>query len=218
MMGWVILVLIAVIAAAVLVLIRFPMRLWTIAATALTLGATGYAWQGSPGLEGHPVSAADKQGDLDPDEVLLRNAMYGEFTFARQYLVAADAMTRAGSYDSAVTVLQAGTLKAPADGSLWAALGMAFVNHDRAVTPAARFAFDRAMKTWPMHPGPPFFLGLAYVRTGQPLEARPFWARAVELAPKDAGYREILVAQLDWLDRRIAEAQAMQKQQLAEPQ
>ena len=214
MMGWVILLLIAVIACAVLVLIRFPLRLWTIAATALTLGATGYAWQGSPGLEGHPVSQADKKGDLDPDEVLLRNAMFGEFTFARQYLVAADAMTRAGSYDAAVTVMQAGTLKAPGDGSLWVGLGMALFNHDRAVSPASRFAFDRAIKLWPRHPGPPFFLGLAYVRMGALADARPFWVRAIELTPKDVSYREILVAQLDWLDRRLAEQAARQREAL----
>ncbi|MCW3848414.1 cytochrome c biogenesis factor-like protein [Sphingomonas sp. LB-2] len=217
MMGWVILLLVAVIAGAVLIVIGFPARLWTIAATALTLGATGYAWQGMPGLEGHPVSQADKTGELDPDEVLLRNAMFGEFNFARQYFAPADAFTRDGKYDLAVTVMQAGTIKSPGDASLWTGLGTAFSNHDRGVSPASRFAFDRAMKLWPQHPGPPFFLGLAYVRMGALAEARPFWARAVALTPEDVGYRQVLMAQLDWLDRRIAEQAARQKQMLAEP-
>lgn len=218
MMGWVILAMIAVIAAAVLVAIRFPIRLWTVAATALTLGATGYAWQGSPGLEGHPVSVADKKGSLDPDEVLLRQAMFGQFNFARQYFAAADAMTESGAYDAAVIAMQAGTIKSPGDGSLWTGLGTALSNHDRGVSPASRYAFDRAMKVWPKHPGPPFFLGLAYVRMGELTEARPFWASAVALAPKEAGYREVLVAQLDWLDRRLAAEAERQKQMLNAPQ
>jgi len=218
MMGWLILLMIAVAAGAVLAAIRFPMRLWTVAATALTLGATGYAWQGSPGLEGHPVSVADKKGALDRDEVLLRQAMFGQFNFARQYFAASDAMTESGSYDAAVIAMQAGTIKSPGDGSLWTGLGTALANHDRGVSPASKFAFDRAMKVWPKHPGPPFFLGLAYVRMGELAEARPYWARAVALTPEGVGYREVLTAQLDWLDRRLVAETARQRQMLANPQ
>ena len=46
MMGWLMLALVAVAAGLLLALTGYPRRLWTIAATALTLGATGYAWQG----------------------------------------------------------------------------------------------------------------------------------------------------------------------------
>jgi len=218
MMGWLVWALIAVLTGVVLVAIRFPMRMWTIPAAAITLGATGYVWQGSPELEGHPVSQADKKGSLDPDEVLLRQAMFGQFNFARQYFAAADAMTESGSYDAAVIAMQAGTIKSPGDGSLWTGLGTALSNHDRGVSPASKFAFDRAMKVWPNHPGPPFFLGLAYVRMGELAEARPYWARAVALTPAGVGYREVLVTQLDWLDRRIAENAERQKQMLGSPQ
>ncbi len=40
-------------------LIGFPRRLWMVAATALMLGAAGYALQGNPGLAGHPVTTAE---------------------------------------------------------------------------------------------------------------------------------------------------------------
>ena len=39
---------------------------------ALMLGAAGYAWQGRPGLEGHPVVAAKKAGEIDAEVVDLR--------------------------------------------------------------------------------------------------------------------------------------------------
>lgn len=217
MMGWVMLLIVAMLAGAVLVAIRFPMRLWTIAATALTLGATGYAWQGSPGLAGHPVSQADKKGEVDADEVLLREAMFGRFNNSWSYFNASDAMSRNGSPDLAVVVMQGATIKFPADAALWTGLGIKLAEHDRGVSPAARFAFDKAIALWPSHPGPPFFLGLAYVRAGQLAEARPYWVRAVALTPTTTPYREVLAAQLDWLDRRLAEAAARQQQMLATP-
>ena len=214
MMGWTMLLIVGVLTALVLVAIRFPMRLWTIAATALTLGATGYAWQGSPGLAGHPVAQADKKGEVDPVEVLLREAMFGRFNLNWGYFNMADAMTRDGSPDLAVVAMQGGTLKAPGDAAIWTGLGSKLAEHDRGVSPASLFAFNRAIELSPRHPGPPFFLGLAYVRAGQLAEARPYWARAVSLAPEEAGYREVLVAQLDWLDRRLAEAAARQREAL----
>lgn len=214
MMGWVVLLFVAALTAAVLVAIRYPIRLWTIAATALTLGATGYAWQGSPGLAGHPVAVTDKKGEVDPDEVMLREAMFGRFNFNWGYFNAADAMTRTGSPDLAVVAMQGGTIKAPGDAALWTGLGIKLAEHDRGVSPASLFAFNRAIELWPNHPGPPFFLGLAYVRAGQLAEARPYWARAVALTPTTTGYREVLVAQLDWLDRRLADGVARQQQQL----
>lgn len=213
-MGWVMLFIVGVLTALVLVAIRFPMKLWTIAATALTLGATGYAWQGSPDLAGHPVTQADKKGEVDPDEVLLREAMFGRFNNSWSYFNAADAMTRTGAPDLAVVAMQGATIKYPADAALWTGLGIKLSEHDRGVSPAALFAFNRGIELWPDHPGPVFFLGLAYVRMGQLAEARPYWARAVALTPTTTGYREVLAAQLDWLDRRLAEGVARQQQQL----
>lgn len=214
MMGWIVLLIVALSAFAVLIAIGFPVRLWTIGATALTLGATGYAWQGSPGLAGHPVTAAEKTGEVDADEVALREAMFGRFNFEWNTFNQADAMLRSGKPGYAVTIMRAAVIKAPEDGPLWVGLGNTLAAHDRGVSPAARFAFDKGMALMPQHPGPPFFLGLAYVRMGQLAEARPFWERAVALTPQNISYRPVLEAQLNWLDGRLAEGAARQRQML----
>jgi cytochrome c-type biogenesis protein CcmH/NrfG len=100
-------------------------------------------------------------------------------------------------------------LKSPGDAALWTGFGMKLADNDHGVSPAARLAFDKAIALWPQHPGPPFFLGLAYVQSWDFVSARPFWARAVALTPESLSYRQVLMAQLDWLDRMIA-AQAEQ--------
>lgn len=211
MMGWIVLLIAAALTGAVLIAIGFPRRLWTVGATALTLGATGYAWQGSPGLEGHPVAAVEKSGEVDPGEVLLRDAMFGQFNHEWNTFNQGDAMIRGGKPGYAVTIMRAAVIKAPDNAVLWVGLGNTLSVHDRAVSPASRFAFDKAMALWPTHPGPPYFLGLAYVRMGQLAEARPFWAKAVELTPEMVGYRAVLVRQLALLDQRMAEG-AQQRQ------
>src|SRR3546814_11342997 len=63
----------------------------------------------------------------------------------------------------------------------------------------------------PKHPGPPFFLGLAYVRAGEFAEARPFWARALDLTPGDASYRPEIAVRLMLLDRFLAVANGEQE-------
>jgi cytochrome c-type biogenesis protein CcmH len=213
-MGWIVLLAIALLTGAVLIAIRFPMRLWTVGATALTLGAAGYAWQGSPGLAGHPVAAVEKSGEVDPGEVLLRDAMFGQFNHEWNTFNQADAMIRGGKPGYAVTIMRAAVIKTPDNAALWVGLGNTLSVHDRGVSPAARFSFDKAMALAPRHPAPPYFLGLAYIRMGQLAEARPYWVKAVELTPETISYREVLVAQLDLLDRRLAESAAQQRQAL----
>ena len=205
MTGWVLLVALAALAAAILLLLRFPRRLWTIPATALTLGAAGYAWQGSPGLAGTTVSEVQQAGEIDPGMVALREAMFGRFNTSYAFFAQADAMTRLGAPDTAARAMLNGTRQAPGDVGVWTGLGLTLAEAGGGgVSPAARFAFDRAMALHPEHPGPPFFLGLAYVRAGQFAEARQWWAKAVELAPAEASYRAELVARLTLLDAFLA--------------
>lgn len=205
MMGWMMLVLLAALSGALLWLAGFPRRMWTIAATALTLGAAGYAWQGNPGLPGRNVTAEEKAGEVDPGMVVMREAMFGRYNFTWGIFAQADAMTRAGKLDSAVQAMLNGTRAAPQDPGIWTGLGMAFVEHDGGlISPAARLSFDRAIALAPEHPGPPFFLGMALARTGQLAEARPFLARAVERTPAESSIRPILARQLAELDVAIA--------------
>jgi cytochrome c-type biogenesis protein CcmH len=207
MMGWVMLVLVAIAAGGVLALIGYPKRLWTVAATALTLGATGYAWQGHPGIAGHPVEAHDEKVEVPAEIAKVRDAMFGQFNFDWNHFMLSDSMIRSGSPASAVKAMQDGVFRAPNDGAMWTGLGSALAEHDKGVSPAARFAFDRAMAVWPKHPGPPFFLGLALARAGQPVEGRAYVARAVALTPDTVSYKADLVMWLNLLDENIAAAQ-----------
>lgn len=205
-MGWVILIGLALASGALLLLIGFPRHLWMIGATALTLGAAGYAFQGNPGLAGSPVTHVKKPIEVDPDLVALREAMFGRFNQSYGYFAISDAMLRVGSPDEAAIAMQGAVRKAPNDAALWTGLGTTLAERDGGVvTPAARFAFDRAIALAPKHPGPPYFLGLALARTGELTEARALWARAVALTPEKLSYRPALVAQLANLDRFIAE-------------
>lgn len=214
MMGWAMLAAAALAAAILLAVTRFPRRLWTIAATGLMLGAAGYAWQGRPALAGHPVSVEKQAGEVDPALVALREAMFGKFgTTTFTYATAAESMVREGRQDLATVVWLGAVRKYPEDYTLWTGLGLALAEHDgNQISPAAKLAFEKALALNPVHPGPPFFYGLALVRAGKFAEARPYWAKAVELAPEKISYRDELRVRLFLLDRFLA-AQAGQGQQ-----
>lgn len=202
MMGWLMLLVLALGAGLLLWLTGFPRKLWTVAATALMLGAAGYAWQGSPGLAGHPVVAASKAGEIEPEIIEVRDAMFGRFNFTWASFARADAMTRAGAPDTAVRAMILTVREAPGDAGAWAWLGTKFVENDgNQISPAAKYAFERAIRLAPQHPGPPFFYGLALIRENKFAEARPYWARAVDLTPAKASYRGPLTVRLFLLDR-----------------
>lgn len=213
MMGWLILIGLALASGALLLLIGFPRHLWMIGATALTLGAAGYAFQGNPGLGGSPVVHVKKPVELDPELIALREAMFGRFNQSYAYFAISDAMLRTGSPDKAAMAMQGAVRQVPKDAALWTGLGMSLTDRDGGVvTPAARFAFDQAIALAPKHPGPLYFLGLALARTGELTEARGLWARAVALTPETLSYRPALVAQLKYLDGVIAERMPAQAQ------
>lgn len=204
MMGWVMLAGVALVAAVLLWLTGFPRRMWTIAATALMLGAAGYAWQGSPGLAGHPIAAEEKHGQVDQQLVDLRDAMFGKYgTWAWTYGNMADGMTRAGKLRTAVEVWEGGVRNKPDDPALWTGLGFALFQHDRQISPASRFAFEKAIAVYPTHPGPYFFYGLAQASTGKLQEARANWVKAIERTPENASYRNILLMQAIQLELLI---------------
>jgi cytochrome c-type biogenesis protein CcmH len=212
MMGWLILLAMAIGAGLLLWLTGFPRKLWTVAATALMLGAAGYAWQGSPGLAGHPVTSVEKRGEIDPEVIAIRDAMFGRFNFTWGSFMRADAMTRAGAPDTAVRAMILTVRQAPGDAGAWAWLGIKLAENDgNQISPASKFAFERAIQLAPQHPGPPFFYGLALIREGKFAEARPYWAKAAELVPAKASYRDQLLVRLFLLDRFLAAKAAEEK-------
>lgn len=203
-MGWVWLLAIGTAAFAALAALGVRRALWSMIASALMLGAAGYALQGRPTLSGktpEPITT----GATDPATIDLRNRMLGRFSGDGAYLVAADAMSRAGDRGAAVQVILAGISKVPESVLLWTGLGNAMVAHDGGqVSPPALFAFQQASRLSPRHPAPPFFLGEAYIRTGDFDSARRYWARALALTPPNASYREDIAVRLALLDRLLA--------------
>lgn len=207
MMGWFVFGGLALLGIALLLLIRFPIRFWTVPAMAVMLAGAGYAWQGQPALPDHPVEGVASVRPLDPDLIAAREGLFGRFNFDYSYFMAADAMTRAGAPQLAATVMLGAVRKAPTDLALWSVLGLALAEHDGdQLSPAARHAFARAEELGPDHPGPPFYHGIALAYAGDMEAARREWGKALLHVPKGATYRDDMVSVMLKLDPGLADA------------
>ena len=202
----------AAFALAVLVL-RLPRHGFTLFGAVLVFGLAGYAWQGSPGQPAapkQPAAAASTQGEAMVEG---RSALFDRTQPPPSYLLTSDAFARRGQFADAAAMLQKGLLENPDDQEGWLALGMALVGHaDGFVTPAAVQAFGRAKAVDPAHPGAEYFLGFAYLQSGEIRGARNIWAGLVERSPPDAPWRAGLEAEIARLDDMIARAPMLQGQ------
>jgi len=203
-MGWIMLALLGTTTAALLIVLRVPRLLWPLVGATLMLGAAGYAWQGAPGLPSHPVSAEAVKMPVEPTYKDMRDALFGRFNGESLYFGISDRMRGDGDTKAAAGVITGGIRFAPQNAALWTELGNVLAIHDHAVSPASLFAFQQAMRLAPTHPGPAFFLGWAYIRSGQLAEAQPFWARALALTPRQASYRAAIADRLAALDGFLA--------------
>lgn len=202
----------AAFALAVLVM-KLPREGLTLFGAALVFGLAGYAWQGSPGVASAPKPAAEKQGTQGEAMVEGRSALFDRTLPPPGYLVTSDAFARQGRFGEAAGLLQKGLRENPRDLESWLALGMALVGHaDGFVTPAAVQAFARAEAINPAHPGAAYFLGNAYLQSGEIVAARNVWKRLLERSPEDAPWREGLAADVARLDDMIARAPMLQGQ------
>lgn len=175
-------------------------------AAAAMLAAAGYAWQGQPGQAAAPVRAASRAASSDVERIALRDAMVGRFGSDSAYAVAGDAMLRAGSPDAAVRAILGGIDRYPDSLALWTELGSVMALRDRALSPAAKFAFARAASLNLQHPAPYFFLGLTQVRHQDFAAARRSLALALALSPPGASYRRDIALRLALLDRFLSAA------------
>ncbi len=161
-----------------------------LAGAALLIGIAGYAAQGTPGEPGAPHPPTTDA--MQPDSVFAteRKQFMGRFGTSAQWLDFADALHRMGRDRSAVTAIRSGLAERPNDPDLWVGLGNALVIHGGGlVSPAARLAFERARAIDPNHPGPSFFMGLAYAQAGQADKAIALWQDMLAKAPADAPWR-----------------------------
>lgn len=205
MMGWIALILLMVAGFVLLLRLGVPRGLASFVGAALMLGATGYALQGRPGLASTVAAPTNEANEIDPELSVLRNAMFGRFTVSEGYFAAGDALIRSGSPRSAVALYLGAINAQPDNAALWTGLGMAYANNDgNTASPAARFAFERAMKLAPELPGPPFFYGFALVRAGELREAQTWWRRAYRLTPPKLSYRREIADRLALLNAFLA--------------
>jgi cytochrome c-type biogenesis protein CcmH len=194
-------------------LLRLPREGFAIFGAVLVLGLAGYAWQGSPGQASSPKSVSaddDNQGAAMVDG---RAALFDRTQPPPDYLLTSDAFARRGQFADAAGLLRRGLDENPDDLESWLALGLALVGHaDGVVTPAAVQAFSRAKTIDPAHPGAEYFLGFAYLQSGEVRAARSVWAGLVERSAPDAPWREGLEAEIVRLDDMIARAPMLQGQ------
>lgn len=202
----------AAFAFAVLVL-KLPRDGLTLFGAVLVFGLAGYAWQGSPGQPSAPKPAGVEAGQQGEAMVEGRAALFDRTLPPPNYLVTSDAFARRGQFADAAAMLDKGLQDNPSDLESWLALALALVGHaDGFVTPAALHAFGKARAIDPGHPGAEYFLGFAYLQSGEIVAARNVWSGLLERSPADAPWREGLQAEVARLDDMIARAPMLQGQ------
>lgn len=198
---------------AVLVL-RLPREAMMLFGAALVLGLAGYAWQGTPGQPAAPKIAASELKSTQGEAMVEgRKALFSRTLPPPNYLLTSDAFARNGQFGDAATMLQQGLRDNPRDLESWLALALALVGHaDGTVTPAALQAFGRARAIDPALPWADYFLGVAYLQSGEVVAARNVWAGLVKRSPADAPWHDGLAAEVARLDDMIARAPMLQGQ------
>ena len=205
-MTWIAAIAVALVAFAIAVFVmRLATPLWTSLLATLAFGLAGYALQASPDLPSAPKAADTRQDRVEFDIVAARRALVGEAARSRNGLtVTADGMARQGQYANAAALLSGVTEQNPQDFDAWIGQGNALVEHaGGTLTPAAVFAYRKAVDLQPDHPAPGYFLGATLIRQGRLMEARQVWLEALEAAPADAVGRPIVAMQLARLEEAL---------------
>jgi cytochrome c-type biogenesis protein CcmH len=187
MTSYLILLLLIALALAAARLAGLRGSYFTMAASALLVGAAGYAVQGRPGLEGSPRAGIAPQSPVSLVEA--RTAFIGQFTPSSHWLIIADSFSARGKTEEAVGLLRSATKAHPGDYTLWLGLGNALADHAHMLTPAARLAFDRSAALAPTSAAPGYFLGLALLRSGDQEGALAEWQDVLAKAPPNASWR-----------------------------
>jgi cytochrome c-type biogenesis protein CcmH len=199
MTGYFILLLLVAIALAGLRVTGLKGPLLTMAAAALMFGAAGYALQGRPGLAGSPGQGLAEARHLPLGKA--RHMMLGQFTSSERWLIISDSFAARGETEDAVGLVQSGLRAHPDDYALWVGLGNALVDHAGTLTPAAELAFAQAARLAPWSPAPPFFRGVALLRSGRRDEALATWKTLLASASAEAEWRPMVEDGVAMLER-----------------
>ncbi len=190
MTGFLWLLLLVALALAALRLLGLKGPLLTMAAAASLFGAAGYTLQGRPGQAGAPAQGTAELRHLPLAKA--RHELLGQFTASERWLIITDSYAARGKTEDAVGLVQSGLRAHPDDYVLWVGLGNALVDHAGVMTPAAELAFGRAARLAPWSPAPPFFRGLAMLRSGEREAALEIWKDVLASAPANAGWRPLV--------------------------
>jgi cytochrome c-type biogenesis protein CcmH len=190
MTGFLILLVLISLALGGLRLLGLTGPLLMMAAAVLMAGGAGYALQSRPDLPGAPAQGSAEAHFLPLANA--RHALLGQFTASERWLIIADSFGARGKTQDAVGLVQSGLRAHPDDYVLWVGLGNALVDHAGMMTPAAELAYARAAKLASWSPGPPFFHGLALLRSGQRGAALAEWKTLLAAAPAEAGWRPLV--------------------------
>lgn len=187
--------------------IKLPRSGWALFGAALLFGLTGYALQGSPGMAGSAKAPTPETSAGNLALVEARRKMFDPARLPSRFVTVADGFARRGQFQDAAGILSGAVSQNSNDGEAWLALANALVEHaDGSLTPASLYAYGQAQAVLPNHPGPTYFLGVALIRSGQPVEARQLWADTLEQAPADAPWRAQMEERLARLDELLIQA------------
>lgn len=165
----------------------------------------GYGVAGHPMLEDTPAPPRASNPASGPAIQAAQKKLLKNNGDLGAWLGLADAFVQNGATGRGVDAMQVALGAYPRSPDLWVGLGNALVIHaEGQVTPAARLAFGRAAALDPTHPGPRYFLGLAYLQAGKPADAVEAWEALRAQSPPGSPW-------LADLYERIAAARMMAK-------
>ncbi len=212
-MVWIPILLLGVFAmlTAILVL-RLPRQGWMLFAAVLMFGLAGYGVFGSPGQPAAPKAMAAETLRSGEQLVDARRGLFEDGSPPPSYLVLSDGFARQGQYDEAAGLLRTAVNDNPQHAEAWLALAIALVEHaEGQVTPPAIVAFSKAQDAFPSHPGAGYFLGMAYLRSGRPEDARRVWGELLDRTPEDAPWRSDLEFRIAGLDQLLQQMEGMRR-------
>ncbi|UOR15235.1 tetratricopeptide repeat protein [Qipengyuania aquimaris] len=177
---------------------------WSLLGATLLFGLAGYGLQGSPGQPAAPGAFSAEQPVDGELLVTARREYFDSSQLPSRWIMTGDGFARRGDFEQAAGFYRSATEENPRDLEAWIALGIALVEHGEGnLTPAALYAFERAEALDASNGGARYFLGLSWLRAGQPLRTRELWIEALENAPEDATWRESLILRLLRLDAML---------------
>lgn len=205
-MSWLPIVLLALAAFGIAAFVlKLERRSWMLFAAALLFGLAGYAAQGLPDMPAAPRQAAPDLARSGKVMVETRRLLFDPDASVPAHITLSDGFARQGQFQNAARLLRKETRENPKDTQGWLALANALLEHSQGqLTPASLYAYRMAERAQPGHPAVSYFLGIAFLRSGQPDETQRLWTDTLANAPADAPWRGEIEMQLERLDAMLA--------------